>query len=112
MAWTEAARRAAAEARRRKRQTMEGFHRYGTPKYDPFVTSSDYRKRLAAKLKSVRPAIRRGEMPWQNPRIEETMREAAYAQMMKRKHWGAAKIPRSPGRPSFSLLKGTKRRKG
>ena len=63
MAWSEAARRAAAEVRRIHAQQRGQFHTFGTPRYDKFNTMLSARKKMASDLRQIRQRARKGESP-------------------------------------------------
>lgn len=89
MAWSEAARQAAAAARRTKRETLGDFHSGGTPRFDKFYTNPEYRKKLASQVREVRSLIKRraGKLDYhEKTKIDEVMRASARAQGMK-SHW-------------------------
>jgi hypothetical protein len=82
MAWSDAARKASAEARRRKAEAEGNFHYHGTPKFDSHYVTNDYRRRLAAKMRHVRHLIHspRGFSDFhERDKMRETMLEAAKA---------------------------------
>lgn len=87
MAWTEAARKAAIEARRRKRSAVSDFHYGGTPAFNPHSVSKDYRKRLAQKLKDARAQLKMHPTDFHaKHKMGEVMWQAGHAQGM-RTHW-------------------------
>jgi hypothetical protein len=78
MAWSDAARRASAEVRRRRSESRASFHAYGTPKFEEFYVRPSYRKQLASRLKDMRKRIRSGQRPTHSDLSDVSSAATAY----------------------------------
>lgn len=140
MAWSDAARKAALEARKRKggmtatermnlverhspqrmvnrrfSEQQGQFHAGGTPKYDPHYLKPEVRQRAALHLRQVRSKLRAGgKYDWTFD--EDKVRSAATVSSMRR-HWQApsraetrARSVKSPYEPA-TLRKEARQRK-
>jgi hypothetical protein len=71
--------------RERKLEARSNFHEGGTPKYDAFYTSKDYRSRLAAQMKSMRAKAKAGNVGYYDKqKMDEVARASGYANQMRR----------------------------
>lgn len=105
MAWSDAARAAALEARRRRmkankmalqvRNVALTDYEYRGIRRDPFYATQDYRARLAAQIRAVRGQIRRGKLGrHERSKIKEVLSAAGRAQWHKRgvEPFGAGRV--------------------
>lgn len=81
MAWSDAARQAAAAVRRLHAEARASFHEYGTPRFDPYSVGPEHRKKVAEELRAVRAQARAGVRP--DGAAQEKIRAAARAEGMR-----------------------------
>jgi hypothetical protein len=81
MAWSDAARRAAAEARRIRSEGKSDFQHGPRPGFDKFYVSAAYRKVLASKIKVLRRKLRKGVMP--DFKMQNVIRGSEFAKGMR-----------------------------
>ncbi len=74
MAWSDAARRAAAEMRKMRRVVRTKGHANVNPSIKNILSSSQYRKSVAADLR----AMRSGTMPLKASRIKDALASTKY----------------------------------
>lgn len=124
MTWSDAARRAAALARKSHSMTHQieyerhrpvaqvhrmyqesrgSFHEYGTPKFDAYYTSSEARRKAASAIRGVRNKLRKGgTFDWHSDK--QAIQNAAYTSSMKHHALASPRQqPQAGNRPSKAL---------